>query len=745
MRYLLATLALLMLAGCSGGSTPVSEDPPVADTPVLAGVLPDLADLPEGSAPRDVSEVQSIPPTNCYRTANAEEDGDNMRLPSGETELCAAYWNINITYGGRAVPYLVPYSVKITTANDGDYWVAIPDYGTGSWNIHNTQYTGPINTIPVGLSANAGKPEGDFWFAIITYGGDTVTVTDIAMSYPDAGFSGEPVEYHEYLMMSDGTQLATFVYLPLEPVLPIVPDPPYPVVLMRTPYDYLNVVRPGGTGTAMWSTLQGLADANVMVILQYFRGRLSDSGAWPDSEGTEEMFRDHAGPEYMDAIETMDWIEARHFYNGDCLLSGPSALGLWIYQAATVLGDRVIGIYPQVSCGNVANWAALRNGCFKVSNVEGWLLGNSYPPSLLDEAYDNFENESYWDELDFDVAADGVDCPGYHESGWWDVDVEATIHSWQQINTNGGPLAAGNQKLIIGPWDHESVRTRQVGELTFPDTVTHDPSQVTSSFDGIMWASYMLGRDPFYSPSDHSVYYYLIGEEGNTSWPNNTWIVADDWPPAYTETTWYLQDDTFGLVDVEPANDSMTWTSHPATPVPSIGGANLPITTVIDAGPYNQALSLIHPDILTFSSGIMIDPLCLAGPIDVKFWVETDAQDTDIMVKLIDKYPGGDYMLVADSAVRLSWYLENYSAFPSVTPGQTYEVNLEVGQRAYNFASGHELILVVQSTNYPRYAVNPGNGDPFYDGSNGVAQTNILHLGTGNASQLTLPVYTPPI
>ena len=189
----------------------------------------------------------------------------------------------------------------------------------------------------------------------------------------------------------------------------------------------------------------------------------------------------------------------------------------------------------------------------------------------------------------------------------------------------------------------------------------------------------------------------------------------------------------------------MNWDSNPASPVPSFGGANLPIETVIDAGPYDQALSTIHPNVMTLSTGALMSNIPLAGPIKVELFVETDAADTDIMVRIADKYPDGTYMLIADSAVRLSWYLHTYTIWPEVTPGQVYQVNLEVGQRAYNIESGHELVLMLQSTNYPRYDINPGNGDTFYTGVNGVIQHNTVHYGTGNLSRLIIPEYNPPI
>ena len=149
---------------------------------------------------------------------------------------------------------------------------------------------------------------------------------------------------------------------------------------------------------------------------------------------------------------------------------------------------------------------------------------------------------------------------------------------------------------------------------------------------------------------------------------------------------------------------------------------------------------------MTFRTGALISRMVIAGPVKIKLFAETDAQDTDIVVKLIDYNPStGKNWLVASSVVRLDWYLRTYTIWPGVTPGQVYEVDLEIGHRAHVFEDGHSIGIDIQGSDYPAYAVNPGNGDDFYDTTNGVVQNNTIHLGTGNLSQLILPVFDPSV
>jgi predicted acyl esterase len=51
-----------------------------------------------------------------------------------------------------------------------------------------------------------------------------------------------------------------------------------------------------------------------------------------------------------------------------------------------------------------------------------------------------------------------------------------------------------------------------------------------------------------------------------------------------------------------------------------------------------------------------------------------------------------------------------------------------ISDLAYTLATCHRLGLIITSSNFPRFAQNPNNGDPFIGGSPPVFVTNTLYL-----------------
>jgi hypothetical protein len=455
------------------------------------------------------------------------------------------------------------------------------------------------------------------------------------------------------------------------------------------------------------------------------------------------LFRDHAGPDHTDGVDTVGWLEGRSWYNSVVVMNGPSAQGIAACMAATALGSRLAGLNNQVGCADWGAFAATRNGCFKESILPNWIPGNGYPDSLLAEARQGFIDGDYWGQADFDPQAAGVGCLGLHMTGWWDIDVEASIRTWQQFNTLGQGVAHGNQWLLIGPWGHATNYPTTVGQLDFPTSSgdMHNPHIIPYAWDGVNFVMSTLGRDASYVAPVKRVRAYFIGEEGNVTEPQNTWYELDDWPPPFTPQTLYL-DSTQMLAGAVPAAGALAWDCDPLNPLPTVGGGNYGLP----AGPYDQSVIPDSSAVLKFSMAPLVSEWSLAGPFDCALYVSTDQADTDVMAKLVDVYPDGREMLVTDSTVRLSWYLKQQALGP-VVPGTVYAVQLEIGQRAYVCGAGHKLELWIQGSNYPRYAINPGNGDAFLDatGSNGVTQHNTLHLGAGNESRLILPVFDPSV
>ncbi|MEZ5338695.1 MAG: CocE/NonD family hydrolase [bacterium] len=746
---------LLLLGSCGGrGQQPELNNAPQQPDPgqQLSTQLPapDLSEslmaTPLRRGTSDISGMADGWTPNVMGTGNFSQDGSALVISTGSKEYVGALYRLVFADGAiyqKQVPYIYPYEIHVKTDNGGPVYVMLPDYPSKRWMVHDGQsQSGSTIIVPAGLTGNHGNRTGSIVFGLVAYDGSNVRIEGIDLILPDIPSGSDPVDYHQFIEAADGTMLATDIYLPYAESNPFIPDPPYPTVLIRTPYDKSLIET---------SLVKLLTDINVTVMVQYFRGRLSDSGGWPDSGGTESIFRDHNGPEHYDAIDTVDWLEARHWYGGKLLISGPSALGIWNYQAASGLGDRLAGFYPIVASGNVAEWAMVDNGVLKQSNVSHFLIANNYPPALFDEVLANFSDQSYIDSFETAGSAGDVQAPGYHETGWWDVEVDSTIDSWKALNDNGGVGAAGKQWLVIGPWEHNFPRANVVGDLSFPSNDRHDPSVLpsmlpTETWDGVEWGAALLTIPLKQPPASNHVLAYFVGEELDSTEPANTWYEFPDWPPPYTPLSLHMT--SSGSLDAteEASPGLLGFSLDPGNPVTTIGGNLLPTiwdSVPLPAGPYNQAALLPDSRILEFTGTALGSPLSIAGPVMVQLFVSTDAVDSDVCVKLIDRYPDGTLMLVSDSVMRLS-----HASPGDHSGGETVELNFNLGSRAYVFGAGHQVVLHVQGSNFPKYNPNPGNGDKYYDLLNpgtAVVQNNSLKFGPGQSSRIILPLFDPSV
>ncbi len=171
--------------------------------------------------------------------------------------------------------------------------------------------------------------------------------------------------------------------------------------------------------------------------------------------------------------------------------------------------------------------------------------------------------------------------------------------------------------------------------------------------------------------------------------------------------------------DAEPGNTFDSYVSDPARPVTYRARPNTP--------PYSpnstwrtwlsddQRFAEARPDVLTYSTGPVTQPLRLAGTPLVHLVASTSGSDSDWVVKLIDVYPdqypqkpelGGYEFAIAMDVMRARYRAD--PAHPSPVPSNqpvTYEFALPTVD--YVVQPGHRLMVQVQSSWFPLYDRNP--------------------------------------
>lgn len=506
----------------------------------------------------------------------------------------------------------------------------------------------------------------------------------------------------EMVAMPDGVRLATTVVLPEG-------DGPWPVILIRTPYDRMAEDLPA----------EELASFGIGLVTQDMRGFF-------DSEGTPTGFR----ADRADGQATLDWIAAQEWSNGRVATFGGSALGIAQYLMAPGAADALVCQFVVVATPDIYREAAFLGGAYRYSLIEGWMEDNN-SADMVTEFRDHYLDDDYWDAVRIsDYSA--VQVPAIHISGWYDIFSRGTIAAFQGYQLEGGEGAVGHQYLIMGPWTHDL--DTQVGELAYP---TADELPLEAWFLRALSGCLLRDNPDLGLPPVH---YYTMGAVGEEDAPGNEWRTASTWPPpGITEVPVYLHPNNFLSVD-EPPEDGGgdNFVYDPNDPTPTLGGANLNI----GAGAYDQRPVERRDDVVVYSTPPLPEAVTVTGQVRAQIWIETDVPDTDIVVRLTDVYPDGRSMLVLDGIARARFHDSlDQSRESFLTPGEPVMLTIDLGPTSIVFNKGHRIRISVTSSNAPRFGPNPNTGAMFMEDSATfqIANTTILH-SAAYPSALILPV-----
>jgi predicted acyl esterase len=509
------------------------------------------------------------------------------------------------------------------------------------------------------------------------------------------------------VVMADKVKLATDVYLPDG-------KGPFPVILIRTPYDK-NALAPIGTGAAQ----RGYA-----VVVQDTRGRYA-------SEGENLPFVGDFWAEHRDGYDTLEWIAGQSWCSGKIGTWGGSALGITQLGMAGTGTTRLTCQHIMVGSPSFYRYGTFPGGVFKKSMIEEWLKATRHAPESLARWTKHSDYDDFWKQQDLTTRWDRVNAPAVHLGGWYDIFSQGTIDAFVGYQTKGGPKARGAQKLIMGPWVHGALQGK-AGELTFPQGAA-PPNNVHDAWN--WFDANLKGIDNGITRLP-AVTYYVMGDVTDRSAPGNVWRTADTWPPVKANPTHYYLHAGRSLTTVASVSDRpLTYAYDPHNPVPTVGGPQL----TLPAGPMDQRKIETRADVLTFTSEPLTQPLEVTGRVEANLWASSDARDTDFFVKLCDIYPDGRSINICEGQLRARFH-EGIEKERLMKPGQTYPFAIDLWSTSMIFNRGHRLRVLVTSSSAPGYDPNPNTGEPFRADSRTRVAHNTLYLDGKRASYLLLPV-----
>jgi uncharacterized protein len=574
--------------------------------------------------------------------------------------------------------------------------------------------------------------------------------------------------------MRDGVRLATDVYRPATNG-----KETFPAILVRTPYG-----KDGMSDEGAFFAQQGYA-----YVVQDTRGRFN-------SEGNFDIYVQ----DDLDGLDAAVWLNAQPWFNRQQGFGvyGASYLASTALSTAEMNPPNLKAAYLSIVSANYHDDGAWRGGAFqlahnvffsavsvcpnqigragsaavhsdpKVPLPGGGDIGSLFSlesATPLDQRvlsdncpwYRNWAMGSdenwYWDQLGLNHAAffDRLPpIPMAFLGGWYDQFLGGTVVDYQ------GAPADQPVSLTIGPWIHGAMNQPTAGDGYFGDAASVDQKT-----EALHWFNRFLKTGDTANPQPNTVRYFLMGGGApNRIDPSQiniggSWQTATTWPLPETQyIPYYVRSDGV-LSPTRPrleAPDSYEYDPH--DPVPTIGGNISSGSVFAPAGAYVQRCRsdspacrgtkdelASRPDVLSYQTDPLDQDLEVVGPVTAEVWAATSAADTDFTAKLVDVYPNGDAVNVADGIIRAR-YRDDPTAPQFVTPGSVNTYEIDLWHTAMLFKAGHRVRVDISSSNFPHYDRNLNTGEAIGSDvlDNAVVATQTVFHDAVRATHIVLPI-----
>ncbi|HMP93646.1 MAG TPA: CocE/NonD family hydrolase, partial [Phnomibacter sp.] len=175
----------------------------------------------------------------------------------------------------------------------------------------------------------------------------------------------------------------------------------------------------------------------------------------------------------------------------------------------------------------------------------------------------------------------------------------------------------------------------------------------------------------------------------------------------------------------------------------------------------DQRFASQRPDVLSFTTPPLAEPLTLAGPLMADLMVSLNTTDADFVVKLIDVFPdtiaqstqGPDtvyanrpymngYQMLVRGEVMRGKFRNSFETPEPFIPNKITRVQFELPDVGHTFLKGHKIMVQIQSSWFPLVDRNPQQFlDIYHARDEDFIKANIRVYHTeGVASKLILPV-----
>lgn len=532
------------------------------------------------------------------------------------------------------------------------------------------------------------------------------------------------IEKNIMVPMRDGVRLATDVYR-LEGAAPA------PVLITRTPYNKEFAV----AGSKNTFDIERAVQAGYVVVIQDVRGRYASEGTFaPMIQETD------------DGLDAFAWAAAQPWSNGIVGTFGGSYLGGTQWLPARAQPSALRAMAPAITFSDTYEGNTYQGGA-KILHDLVWVVNAIVPGELqrrvargealpadtrldYDEVVTNppyggyplirdyapfylewlahATPDDYWAQRSPWSGYEQIQVPALNISGWYDIFLWSTFENYLGMKQRGGSeRARRNQRVIIGPWTHGNF-SGSFPERDFGQTASSGAIDLTGIH--LRWFDHWLKGEDNGFDQEPPVMLFVMGID--------RWRTETNWPIPDTQYRSYflhsagkantLKGD--GVLSTEPPGNEPPdlYQYDPLRPVPTIGGQVI-IPGENTSGPRDQRDVEQREDVLIYSIPVLDRPVEVTGPIELRLFVSSSAQDTDFTGKLVDVFPDGRAIILTEGILRARCR-KSMTAPELLEPEAIYEIHLNLWATANVFLPGHCIRLEVSSSNFPRFDRNSNTG-----------------------------------
>ncbi|RSM49108.1 CocE/NonD family hydrolase [Amycolatopsis balhimycina DSM 5908] len=490
-----------------------------------------------------------------------------------------------------------------------------------------------------------------------------------------------------------------------------------PTALMRSPYG-----RKGLFGALL---ARPLAERGFQVLVQSTRGGFGSGGVF-----------DPLRQEREDGLATLDWVVKQPWFGDAMVLLGPSYLGYVQWAVADRLPPQVKAIVPQVTESGLT-LEFLREDGLSLETPFGWgvqvavqerrfallrqrgqakkliqalntlplaqadVVAIGHRSDYIQDVLAHPADHPRWADIDHRKRVADVTVPVSSIAGWYDIFLPGQLRDFRTLQDAGR-----RPRLTVGPWTH-------AGRSDLLES-TGQTLRETLEFG----LAHARGEEP---PERAPVRLFVMGEEA--------WRDFASWPPeGYAPQRFHLRSGGTLSPDAPGESAPDRYRYDPADPTPAAGGVRM----APDAGRADNAALEARADVLTYTTAVLDDDVEVIGDVSAEIFFRSSLRFADVFVRLCDVDPEGRSVNVCDGLTSLR------------NADEPAAVAVRLWPTAHRFRRGHRIRVQVSSGAFPRYARNPGTGEPHATAVTLRAADQEVHHDPDRPSAITLPVRRSP-